>query len=82
VKPKISAKQRKRNNSTPVSLTKKSPFPTEESPEIDLSYGRHAVLAALKGDRQINRIWITDKLMARYCRSGCSLFLLGSIRLN
>lgn len=64
MKPKISAKQRKRNNSTPVSLTKKSPFPTEESPEIDLSYGRHAVLAALKGDRQINRIWITDKLMA------------------
>ena len=31
---------------------------------IDLTYGRHAVLAALKGDRQIDRIWITDKLLA------------------
>lgn len=36
---------------------------SEQKSEIDLTYGRHAVLAALKGDRQINRIWITDKLL-------------------
>ena len=37
--------------------------PSQPTEEIDLTYGRHAVLAALKGDRQINRIWITDKLL-------------------
>lgn len=31
---------------------------------LDLTYGRHAVLAALKSDRQINRLWVTDKLLA------------------
>lgn len=36
---------------------------SESKEEIDLTYGRHAVLAALKGDRQINRIWITDSLL-------------------
>jgi len=36
----------------------------EPKEEIDLTYGRHAVLAALKSDRQINRIWLTDTLMA------------------
>ncbi len=29
---------------------------------IDLIYGHHAVLAALEGDRQLNRIWITSHL--------------------
>ncbi|EAZ93106.1 23S rRNA (guanosine(2251)-2'-O)-methyltransferase RlmB [Crocosphaera chwakensis] len=28
----------------------------------DLIYGRHSVLAALEGDRQLNRIWITNRL--------------------
>ena len=32
------------------------------SEERDLIYGRHPVLMALEGDRQINRIWITGKL--------------------
>ncbi|MEM8830617.1 MAG: 23S rRNA (guanosine(2251)-2'-O)-methyltransferase RlmB [Cyanobacteria bacterium P01_G01_bin.19] len=32
--------------------------------EIDLTYGRHAVLAALKSDRAINRIWLTDTILA------------------
>ena len=32
--------------------------------EVDLTYGRHAVLAALKSDRAINRIWLTDTLLA------------------
>lgn len=58
MKPKISSKQQKGNKfiSTPTSSQPKE--------EIDLTYGRHAVLAALKGDRQINRIWVTDKLLA------------------
>lgn len=30
---------------------------------IDLTYGRHAVLAALKSDRQINRLWVTETLL-------------------
>lgn len=30
--------------------------------ESDLIYGHHAVLAALDGDRQLNRIWITSHL--------------------
>lgn len=65
MKPKISSKQRKRSKPTSVSATTTSSQPTSQpTEEIDLSYGRHAVLAALKGDRQINRIWITDKLMA------------------
>jgi 23S rRNA (guanosine2251-2'-O)-methyltransferase len=33
---------------------------SEESP--DLVYGRHPVLAALKGDRSLNRIWVTSQL--------------------
>jgi len=32
----------------------------EENP--DLIWGRHSVLAALEGDRQLNRIWILSKL--------------------
>lgn len=30
--------------------------------ELDLIYGRHPVLAALEGRRQLNRIWITPRL--------------------
>ena len=33
-----------------------------EKNEDDLIYGRHSVLAALESDRQLNRIWITNKL--------------------
>lgn len=36
----------------------------ESKEEIDLTYGRHAVLAALKSDRAINRIWLTDTILA------------------
>ncbi|NJK50042.1 23S rRNA (guanosine(2251)-2'-O)-methyltransferase RlmB [Candidatus Gracilibacteria bacterium] len=37
--------------------------PTQEEEEAnDLIYGRHAVLAALEGDRQLNRVWIISKL--------------------
>ncbi len=53
-------KSSKPNQSTPNSFSIASDEPKEE---IDLTYGRHAVLAALKSDRQINRIWLTDTLM-------------------
>ena len=36
---------------------------TEQAQEaLDLLYGHHAVLAALDGDRQLNRVWITPHL--------------------
>ncbi len=36
--------------------------PPEETEDNDLIYGRHSVLAALESDRQLNRIWITNRL--------------------
>lgn len=39
------------------------PSPADRSEEdTDLLYGRHSVLAALEGDRTLNRIWITSRL--------------------
>lgn len=35
--------------------------PAEEE-DTDLIYGRHTVLAALQGDRSLNRVWITSRL--------------------
>ena len=61
MKPKTSAKNGKRSKSTSASSSNNLSAPTEV---IDLTFGRHAVLAVLKGDRQINRIWLTEKLMA------------------
>ena len=58
---KIASKGRKNSKSTFVNTSDSSSQPTDE---IDLTYGRHAVLAALKSDRQINRIWLTDKILA------------------
>jgi 23S rRNA (guanosine2251-2'-O)-methyltransferase len=37
-------------------------IPSEEKEDNDLVYGRHSVLAVLESDRQINRVWITNKL--------------------
>ncbi len=37
------------------------PAPDEEE-GTDLIYGRHTVLAALQGDRSLNRVWITPRL--------------------
>jgi 23S rRNA (guanosine2251-2'-O)-methyltransferase len=34
----------------------------ESEEELELVYGRHPVLSALNGDRQLNRIWITHQL--------------------
>jgi 23S rRNA (guanosine2251-2'-O)-methyltransferase len=40
------------------SVTPNSSFSTIKEEREDLVYGRHSVLALLKGDRQINRIWL------------------------
>ena len=60
MKPK-SSKSKQRRHAAPASDANPVAQPQAEN---DLTYGRHAVLAALKGDRQINRIWLTEKLMA------------------
>ena len=36
--------------------------PSVEEEGTDLIYGRHTVLAALQGDRSLNRVWITPRL--------------------
>ena len=59
MKPKSPKLRRNKPPSAPSPATSFSP-----PEETDLTYGRHPVLAALKSDRQIDRIWITDKLMA------------------
>ena len=61
MKPKLSTKHSKKTKSAPTSAAIAS---TQSQENTDLTYGRHAVLAALRGDRQIDRIWITDRLMA------------------
>ena len=67
MKPKSSSKRRQKKIDPPRSskrpVTENTNATPEQKSEIDLTYGRHAVLAALKSDRQINRIWITDKLL-------------------
>lgn len=64
-KPKVAIKQQSKNQlrhqPAHASIADLDSQPKED---LDLTYGRHAVLAALKGDRQINRIWVTDKLLA------------------
>lgn len=53
-------------HNTKVILPRHDHRPAEEeaapSEENDLLYGRHAVLAALEGDRQLNRVWIIPRL--------------------
>ncbi|ACK64365.1 RNA methyltransferase, TrmH family, group 3 [Rippkaea orientalis PCC 8801] len=51
---------KRRLPSSPLIVAK--PSPQEEEEANDLIYGRHSVLAALESDRQLNRIWITNKL--------------------
>jgi 23S rRNA (guanosine2251-2'-O)-methyltransferase len=34
----------------------------DTEPDVDLIYGRHSVLAAIDGERHLNRIWIATKL--------------------
>lgn len=34
----------------------------EDHPQSDLIYGRHPVIAALEGQRALNRVWITSRL--------------------
>ncbi|BAZ45273.1 RNA methyltransferase, TrmH family, group 3 [Chondrocystis sp. NIES-4102] len=64
-KPRIAPKQQKRLSDRTTAL--ESPavdLDSQTTENLDLTYGRHAVLAALKGDRQINKLWVTDKLLA------------------
>ena len=53
-------------HNTKVILPRHDHRPAEEeaapSEDNDLLYGRHAVLAALEGDRQLNRVWIIPRL--------------------
>lgn len=53
-------------HNTKVILPRHDHHPAAEeaapSEENDLLYGRHAVLAALEGDRQLNRVWIIPRL--------------------
>ena len=65
------SKKRRKPRQTPKPKTQKISLPatakpatetTEEPENPDLIYGRHSVIAALKSDRQINKIWITSKL--------------------
>ncbi|WP_338442666.1 23S rRNA (guanosine(2251)-2'-O)-methyltransferase RlmB [Synechococcus elongatus IITB4] len=39
-----------------------SPAGDQEATDHELIYGRHAVLAALQGNRTLNRIWVTPRL--------------------
>ncbi|MDJ0574256.1 MAG: 23S rRNA (guanosine(2251)-2'-O)-methyltransferase RlmB [Xenococcaceae cyanobacterium MO_234.B1] len=50
---------KKNSNSRPEGAENSA---SSEDKEPDLVYGKHPVLAVLKGDRQINRIWVTHKL--------------------
>lgn len=36
--------------------------PPEDTPDNDLLWGIHPVLAALRGKRRLNRVWITDRM--------------------
>ena len=54
--PPVEAKRQADIEADPVNAT-----PTSFE-EADLIYGRHPVLAALEGQRSLNRIWITAKL--------------------
>ena len=56
--------RRKEGKSKPLSITSAQ---TVIKPQnySDLIYGRHAVLAILESDRQINRLWVTSKLRSQ-----------------
>lgn len=72
--------RRDRSDSAPP---KRSPSPTtpaidtvEESP--DFIYGRHAIQAALEGNRTLNRLWVND----RYRYDGRFLSLINDAKAN
>ena len=56
-KPKLAS----RKNVVTSSIQPREKPETQERDD-DLIYGRHSVLAALESDRQLNRIWITNRL--------------------
>ena len=64
---KVDDRQKKKieiNKSKSIPVSDSTSNTEELREEIDLTYGRHAVLAALKSDRAINRIWVTDTILA------------------
>jgi 23S rRNA (guanosine2251-2'-O)-methyltransferase len=56
----ISGNYRQRNSN--FSEPSESTESTESTEDTDLIYGRHPVLSALKNERGLNRIWITNRL--------------------
>ncbi len=52
----------KHRPSTSVSVPQGNSSPPDVETNPDLIYGLHSALAALKGERPINRIWITNKM--------------------
>lgn len=67
---KAKGDRQSRKNRREVEKSKKSQVKAQvaapmvlEKESKDLTYGRHAVLAALKGERQINRLWVTETLL-------------------
>ncbi|MCD8486245.1 MAG: 23S rRNA (guanosine(2251)-2'-O)-methyltransferase RlmB [Desertifilum sp.] len=55
--------QRGGSRDRPVPKNPVSPVPANpETEESDLIYGIHPVIAALKGERRLNRIWIAERL--------------------
>jgi len=58
-----------------------APLPSEESVEqesTDMIFGRHAIQAALEGERSINRLWVND----RYRYDGRFLPLINDAKAN
>jgi len=56
-----------------VSKVPEAESPAAEESDSDIIYGRHSVLSVLKGQRQLNRIWIYPKL--RYSSTFHSLLV-------
>jgi 23S rRNA (guanosine2251-2'-O)-methyltransferase len=54
--------RRKFDRSYRSPATSESQVISDTTTESDLIYGRHSLLAALEGDRYLNRIWIMSKL--------------------
>lgn len=55
-----------RERKPPILHRQDAPTVTQEGEDetaSDLIYGRHSVLAALEGDRQLNRIWVVNRLL-------------------
>ncbi|MDJ1183898.1 23S rRNA (guanosine(2251)-2'-O)-methyltransferase RlmB [Roseofilum casamattae] len=59
-KPKLAIKRQE--GKPPLTPKERSSPNLEEDTNPDLIYGLHPVLAVLKGERHINRVWVTSKI--------------------